>query len=70
MTEETKVEAATFEITVQRCEFRSHTFKVESENEEAAREIVMNEVSCDYDWYDSPISSANEEVIAITEKTS
>jgi len=53
-----------FDVTIQRTEYREHVFRVEAENETTAHEVAMEE-ACDYNFLDSPVSSADEEVTAI-----
>ena len=53
-----------FNVTIQRTEYREHVFEVEADSPEEAVEKAEEE-SCDYNFYNSPISSATEEVIAV-----
>jgi len=53
-----------FDVTIQRTEYREHVFRVEAENEDAAHAAAMD-ASCDYDFHDSPVSSADEDVTAV-----
>ena len=54
-----------YDVTIQRAEYREHTFRVEAENEDEAQDAAM-EAACDYNFLDSPVDSADEEVISIT----
>ena len=53
-----------FDVTVQRTEYREHTFRVEAKNKGEAWEKGMDAAE-DWDFHDSPVDSAGEEIIAI-----
>jgi hypothetical protein len=55
-----------FDVTVQRIEHREHkhTFRVEADDRDAAFHAGLT-AACDYDFHDSPIDSAEENVTAI-----
>ena len=53
-----------FDVTIQRTEYREHVFRVEAENEAAAHDAAM-EATCDYNFRDSPVGYADEEVTAV-----
>jgi hypothetical protein len=53
-----------YKVTIQRTEFRSHTFEVDADNRSEAEEAAET-ASCDYDWHDSPIGAAHEDVISV-----
>jgi hypothetical protein len=57
-----------FDVTVQRTEYREHTFLVEADNRDAAFHAGL-EAANDYDFYDSPVDSAREAVTAIVPVT-
>jgi hypothetical protein len=54
-----------FDVTIQRAEYREHVFRVEAKNADDAHNVAMEE-ACDYNFLDSPVSSADEEVVAVT----
>ncbi|MEE9540813.1 MAG: hypothetical protein V3V85_04880 [Candidatus Thorarchaeota archaeon] len=55
-----------FDVAMQRTEYRSHTFTVEADSRDEA-EQAADEASCDFDWHDASIGSADEECVGITE---
>lgn len=57
-----------FDVTIQRTAYREHVFTVEAENEDAAHDVAIEE-ACAYNFLDSPVSSAIEEVTGITPAT-
>lgn len=57
-----------FDVTVQRTEYREHVFRVEAEDRDAAFHAGLA-AACDYDFHDSPVSSACEDVWAIVPVT-
>lgn len=52
-----------YQVTMQRQEFRTHTFEVEADSLEEA-ETKAEEASWDYNWLDSSIEHADEEIIS------
>ena len=55
-----------FDVTVQRTEYREHTFRVEAKDSEDAWHKGM-EAANDYDFHDSPVDSAGEDVTSVVE---
>ena len=53
-----------YDVTIQRIEFREHTFRVHAESFEAA-DVAAAEFSSDYDWRDSSIDYAKEETTSV-----
>ena len=53
-----------FDVTVQRTEYREHVFRVEAKDRDAAFRAGLS-AACDYDFRDSPVVSAEEDVTAI-----
>jgi hypothetical protein len=53
-----------FDVTVQRAEYREHTFTVSANSPGEAQEKALD-AACDYNFLDSPVHSAKEEVVAI-----
>jgi hypothetical protein len=56
-----------FRVTVQRTEYRAHTFEVEADDKSAAEELTMDEECGEFDWSDADLRNATEEVTAIEE---
>ena len=54
-----------FDVTVQRTEYREHVFRVSAPSHEAAYDAGL-EAANDYNFLDSPVRSAQENVTAIT----
>lgn len=50
------------QVTIQRTEFRTHTFDIPDGIEEGSEE--WNDIVNDYDWHNSSIEHANEEIIS------
>jgi len=57
-----------FDVTIQRTEYREHVFRVEAADADAAHDAAMN-AACDYNFLDSPVSSADEEVVGVVPVT-
>jgi len=57
-----------FDVTVQRTEYREHVFRVEAADHESALQAGLA-ASCDYDFHDSPVDSAEKDVTAIVPVT-
>jgi len=57
-----------FDVTIQRTEYREHVFRVEAEDRDAAFHAGLA-AACDYDFHDSQIDSAGEDVTAIVPVT-
>jgi hypothetical protein len=55
-----------YDVTIQRTEYREHVFRVEADNQTQA-ELAALEASCDYNFNDSPVDHANEEVTGVLE---
>ena len=53
-----------YNVTIQRTEYREHTFRVQAESLEGA-DVAAAEFSSDYDWRDSSIDSAKEETTSV-----
>jgi hypothetical protein len=53
-----------FDVTIQRTEYREHVFRVEATSRTTAWHAGLKAAE-DYDFHDSPISSAGEEPIGI-----
>jgi hypothetical protein len=53
-----------FDVTIQRTEYREHVFRVEADDRDGAWHAGLKAAE-DYDFNDSPISSAGEEPIGI-----
>jgi len=53
-----------FDVTVQRTEYREQTFRVKAEDRDAAFHAGLIAAD-DYNFHDSPVDSAEEEVTAI-----
>jgi|SaaInlV_130m_DNA_2_1039683.scaffolds.fasta_scaffold16799_2 hypothetical protein len=49
------------QVEIQRTEFRSHTFDIPDGVEEGSDE--WDEIVNNYDWHDSPIDHAKEEIV-------
>jgi hypothetical protein len=56
-----------YNVTIVREEHREHTFQVEADTEDAAYDIAMDEVA-NYDFGNSPIKWADENVTSITKE--
>lgn len=54
-----------YAVTIQRTEYREHQFQVDADSEDEACDIAMDSV-CDYDFGDSPVSSADETVTSVS----
>jgi hypothetical protein len=50
-----------YDVTVQRVEYREHVFRVDGENDSDAFHAGL-EAACDYDFHNSPVYSASENV--------
>lgn len=50
------------QVTIQRTEFRTHTFDIPDGIEEGSEE--WDDIVNDYDWHNSSIDHANEEIIS------
>jgi hypothetical protein len=59
---------AKFDVTIQRTEYREHVFRVEARNRDEAWHAGL-QAAQDYDFHDSPVDSAGEDVTAITAVT-
>jgi hypothetical protein len=57
-----------FDVTVQRTEYREHVFRVDAEDRDAAFHAGLA-AACDYDFHNSPVDSAGEDVTAIVPVT-
>jgi hypothetical protein len=57
-----------FDVTVQRTEYREHVFRVDVEDRDAAFHAGLA-TALDYDFHDSPVDSASEDVTAIVPVT-
>jgi hypothetical protein len=53
-----------FDVDMQRTEYRSHTFTVEADSREQAEEAA-EEASCDFNWHDASLKSADEDVVGV-----
>ena len=53
-----------FDVAVQRTEHREHVFRVEAADRNAAFHAALA-AACDYDFHDSPVDSAVEDVTGI-----
>lgn len=53
-----------YDVTIQRAEYREHTFQVEADSEDMAHDAAMEAV-CDYNFLDSPVITSNEDVTSI-----
>lgn len=58
------VEKKRFNVTIQRSEYKEHVFEVEATNRQEAYDAAR-EASNDYDFWNSPIKSADEVVVGI-----
>ena len=54
-----------FDVTILRTEYREHVFRVEAEDGQMAYQAGLD-AACDYDFHDSPIQEAKEDVTEIT----
>jgi len=57
-----------FDVTVQRTEYREHVFRVEAEDRDTAFHAGLK-AAFDYDFHNSPVDSAGEEVTTIVPVT-
>lgn len=55
-----------YRVRIQRVEYRAHDFFVEAADADEA-EVLAIEESYDYNFLNSPVGSADEEVVAIEE---
>ena len=52
----------TIEVQVRRTEYRLHTFTVKAKTALAAERMVLDSEVGDYDWHDSPIFDASNDI--------
>jgi hypothetical protein len=53
-------------VTMNRVEYRSHDFEVMATTHAEAERLVLEEENPNYDWHDSPITSADEDLQGTT----
>ena len=56
-----------FNVTIRRAEYREHIFRVTAANENVAHALALKAAN-DYDFHDTPVYRANEEVVSITKE--
>lgn len=54
-----------FRVTMQRAEYREHTFEMEAPDKATAVENAEEVESCDFDWRNATMYNAQEDVVSV-----